>query len=130
MSQQSKHFYDFGPYRLDTVKRLLLKEGEPVSLTPKALDTLLALVQDSGQVIGKEELIKRVWPDSFVEEGNLTVNISMLRKALGETPNQHRYIVTVPGRGYRFVASVREIRDESPSLIVEEHTLARVVIEE
>jgi DNA-binding winged helix-turn-helix (wHTH) protein/TolB-like protein len=130
MSEELKHFYDFGPYRLDTVKRLLLKDSKPVPLTPKAFDTLLVLVQGSGQVLEKEELIKRVWPNSFVEDGNLTVNISMLRKALGETPNQHRYIVTVPGRGYRFVASVSEVWDQSASLIVEEHTRSHIVIEE
>src|SRR5215216_5211168 len=129
MSQQLKHFYDFGPFRVDTVKRLLLREGESVALTPKAFDTLLALVESSGQVLQKEELIKRVWPDSFVEGGNLTVNISMLRKALGETPNQHHYIVTVPGRGYRFVADVHEILGQGSDVIVEEHTRARVVIE-
>jgi DNA-binding winged helix-turn-helix (wHTH) protein len=127
---QRKHFYDFGPYRVDTVKRLLLKEGEPVALTPKAFDTLLVLVESSGQVLPKEEMMKQVWPDRFVEEGNLTVNISLLRKVLGETPNQHDYIVTVPGSGYRFVAHVREILADGAELTIEEHTSARVTIEQ
>lgn len=130
MGPETKHLYEFGPYRLDPVKRILLKEGEPVSLTPKAFDTLLALVQNSGDVLEKDDLMKTVWPDSFVEEGNLTVNISMLRKALGENRNERRYIVTVPGRGYRFVESVRELLEEGTDLLVEEHARTRVVIEE
>jgi len=129
MPLDTKHLYEFGPYRLDPVKRILVKEGEPVPVTPKAFDTLLALVQNSGDVLDKDELMKTVWPDSFVEEGNLTVNISMLRKALGESPNQHRYIVTVPGRGYRFVAEVRELLDKG-DLILEEHTRSRILIEQ
>lgn len=122
--------YQFGSYRLDAVKRVLLKDGQPVPLTPKAFDTLLVLVRNRGDILPKDDLIKTIWPDSFVEEGNLTVNISMLRKALGESPNQHRYIVTVPGRGYRFVASVQELLGEGADLVVEEHALTRVVIEE
>jgi Tol biopolymer transport system component/DNA-binding winged helix-turn-helix (wHTH) protein len=130
MREQIKRFYDFGPYRLDPAKRLLLKDGEQVQLTPKAFDILLALVEESGRLLEKDELIKRVWPDSFVEEGNLTVNISTLRKAFGESPNQHRYIVTVPGKGYRFVADVREFLDEDADLIIDEHERTHVVIEE
>ena len=77
-----KHFYEFGPYRLDIDKRLLLREGEPIALTPKALDTLFVLVENAGSMLEKEELMKKVWPNSFVEEGNLTVNISLIRKSL------------------------------------------------
>lgn len=86
-----------------------MREGETVHLTPKSFDILLALVESSGEVIEKEELMKRVWPDSFVEEGNVTYNVSVLRKALGERANEHQYIVTVPGRGYQFVANVSEV---------------------
>jgi DNA-binding winged helix-turn-helix (wHTH) protein len=109
MSVPSQAICEFGPYRMDAAKRLLLRDGEAVSLTPKCFEILLALVENSGQVVDKEGLMHRVWPDSFVEEGNLTYNISVLRKALGEKANEHRYIVTVPGRGYQFVASVSPV---------------------
>jgi DNA-binding winged helix-turn-helix (wHTH) protein/tetratricopeptide (TPR) repeat protein len=112
MVEQSHHFYEFGPFRVDPVKRLLLRQGRTVHLTPKAFDLLLALVESAGEVISKDELMKRVWPDSFVEEGNLTYNMSILRKALGERAGEHQYIVTVPGRGYQFVASISETKSE------------------
>ena len=107
-----QHIYEFGPFRIDDTKRLLLRDGQVAPLTPKCFDLLLALVEHSGKVIEKDDLMKRVWPDSFVEEGNLTYNISILRKALGERADEHQYIVTVPGRGYRFVASVSGPLDE------------------
>ncbi|HJT65451.1 MAG TPA: tetratricopeptide repeat protein [Pyrinomonadaceae bacterium] len=88
--------------------RVLLREGELVPLTPKVFDILLVLVQSSGQVVAKDDLMKRVWPNTFVEEGNLTQNISLLRKALGETPGGAQFIETVPRRGYRFVAETSE----------------------
>jgi Tol biopolymer transport system component/DNA-binding winged helix-turn-helix (wHTH) protein len=99
--------YAFGPFSLDPAKRLLKNQGEVVPLNSKALDLLLVLIEESGRVVEKNELMKRLWPDSFVEEGNLSVQVSALRKALGETPNDHRYIVTIPGRGYRFAEPVR-----------------------
>jgi TolB-like protein/DNA-binding winged helix-turn-helix (wHTH) protein/Flp pilus assembly protein TadD len=113
MTLQEQRLYEFGPYRMDVAKRLLLRDGEAVSLTPKCFEILLALVENSGQVVDKEGLMHRVWPDSFVEDGNLTFNISVLRKALGEKTNEHRYIVTVPGRGYRFVAGVSEVSPQA-----------------
>jgi DNA-binding winged helix-turn-helix (wHTH) protein/TolB-like protein/predicted Zn-dependent protease len=109
MSKKVAHFYDFGPYRVDASKRLLLREGEPVPLTSKVFDTLFMLVSRSGEVLEKNELMTALWPDRFVEENNLTQNISVLRKALGENRSEHRYIVTIPGRGYSFVAPVREV---------------------
>ena len=112
--KERKPFYEFGPFRVDPVKRLLLRDGEPVSLTPKAMEILLVLVENKGEVLVKEELMERIWPDTVVEEGNLNRNISTLRKVLGESPEDHRYIVTVPGRGYRFVADTRELWDENP----------------
>jgi DNA-binding winged helix-turn-helix (wHTH) protein/TolB-like protein len=130
MSRPVKQFYEFDRFRLDTVKRTLLREGEPVPLMPKAFDTLLALVQNSGRVLEKDELMQTLWPDTIVEENNLTQNISALRKALGESPTEHRYIVTIPGRGYRFVANVKEVGEEGAELILEEHTSSRAVIEE
>ncbi|MDX2031637.1 MAG: AAA-like domain-containing protein [Blastocatellia bacterium] len=99
--------YQFGPFHLDAGKRLLWRDGEVVSLTPKAFDLLCVLVEKPGRVIGKEDLIRRVWQGAIVEEGNLSVNISMLRKALGETHQEHQFIVTHSGRGYSFVADVR-----------------------
>lgn len=109
MSEQQARFVEFGPFRLDVVRRRLLNEGRLVPLTSKVFDTLLALVEGGGEVVEKEDLMKKVWPDSFVEEGNLTQNISVLRKTLGESPGAHRYIVTVPRVGYRFVAGVRRL---------------------
>lgn len=111
MREHSQHFYEFGRFRIRTGDRVLLRDQEIVPLTPKVFDILLALVESSGQVISKDGLMKKVWPDSFVEEGNLTQNISLLRKALGEGQNGHHYIETVARRGYRFVAPVRESRD-------------------
>src|SRR5262249_36790530 len=113
MSLQTKHIYEFGPFRLNAAEHILLRDGEAVPLTPKAFDLLLALVERYGHLLEKEELLKKVWPDTFVEEANLASNISQLRKALGDGENGHRYIETAPKRGYRFVASVREIVRES-----------------
>src|SRR6266513_4027640 len=111
VTQQAKHYYEFGPYRLDTAERVLLRDDQPVSLTPKALQTLLVLVEGSGRILEKEELLSRVWPDTFVEEITLAQNISTLRKALGVDEDGSRYIETVPRRGYRFAATVSEWRD-------------------
>jgi len=108
MPEQTKDFYDFGPYRADIVRRLLLRNGVPVPLTSKAFDTLEVLVRNRDRVMEKEEMLKAIWPDTIVEEANLTQNVSTLRKALCELPGEHRYIATVPGRGYRFVGAVRE----------------------
>src|SRR5262245_57761173 len=107
--EQTAPFYEFGPFRVDTVKYVLTREGEVVPLNLKAFEILLTLIQHRGQVLEKNELLQRVWPDTVVEENNLARNISALRKALDEQPNEHQYILTVPGRGYRFVASVREV---------------------
>src|SRR2546421_726916 len=115
MSKSLQEIYEFGCFRLDAGKRLLWREGELVPLTSKSFETLLALVERRGELLDKDELLNRVWPNTVVEEKNLTINISTLRKALGESPQEHRYIVTVPGRGYRFVAEVNEIaRSGSP----------------
>lgn len=128
----SRFFYEFGPFRLDPVKRRLLREDSPVPLTPKAFDTLLALVEHGGQVVEKDSLMKAVWGDTIVEEVGLARNISALRKALGEQPDTHRYIVTVPGRGYSFVEDVRAVPVDggAPSEVLVAHTLSRVIAEE
>jgi TolB-like protein/DNA-binding winged helix-turn-helix (wHTH) protein/tetratricopeptide (TPR) repeat protein len=113
--KQGKYFYEFGQFRLDPAARLLFRDGAIVPLPPKVLDTLLVLVEKGGALIEKEELIKAVWPDTFVEENNLTQNISLLRKTLGGgDSDQQPYIATVPKRGYRFVAALREVREEIP----------------
>ncbi|HJZ68974.1 MAG TPA: winged helix-turn-helix domain-containing protein [Blastocatellia bacterium] len=109
MSEQARHFYQFGRFRVSAVDRLLFRDDEVIPLTPKVFDILLTLIESSGQVLSKESLMKKVWPDTFVEEGNLTQNISLLRKALGEGQNGNQYIETVARRGYRFVAPVREL---------------------
>ncbi len=106
MEQQENHSYEFGRFRLDTADRVLFREGEPVPLTPKVYDILITLVEKSGQVVEKDDLMRRVWPTTFVAEGNLTQNISLLRKALGESAGGTQFIETVPRRGYRFVADI------------------------
>ena len=90
MSEQLKRFYEFGPFKLDTIQCVLLREGQPVPLPPKAYETLVSLLQHAGQIVGKDELMKSVWPDSFVEDGNLTFNIHLVRKALGEESGRHQ----------------------------------------
>ncbi|MCI0621569.1 MAG: winged helix-turn-helix domain-containing protein [Acidobacteria bacterium] len=112
MRKRANHLYKFGRFSLDAVSGLLWRDAIPVSIPPKAIDTLLLLVQNNGRVLRKDELMKALWPSSFVEESNLTQYIFLLRKTLEENPNEHRFIVTVPRRGYRFVGSVREIWDE------------------
>ena len=108
MRLNTGHLYEFGPFVLDTAQHVLLRQGKPVPLTPKTYDLLLVLVENSGRMLPKDELMKAVWPDSFVEDSNLTQQISAVRKALGETAGEDRYIVTVPGKGYRFAAAVTE----------------------
>ncbi len=111
MLWQPKTSYEFGPFRLDARERLLLRDGKGVSLTPKVFDVLLVLVQNNGHILSKDEVMKHVWPNTAVEEGNISRNISTLRKALGEAPHKGQYIETIPWRGYRFVANVKEVRD-------------------
>ncbi|MCL4523788.1 MAG: tetratricopeptide repeat protein [Acidobacteria bacterium] len=111
MSQASKHLYVFGPFRLIPGEWLLLRDGVPVPLTPKVFETLLALVENAGHAMEKDDLLKRVWPDTFVEEATLAKNISTLRKALGEGEGGAEYIETLPKHGYRFVAAVQRIED-------------------
>ena len=110
MSKQIKQFYEFGPFRIDPSQRVLFREGKPVALPPKIFETLLVLVERSGQIVEKEKLIEEVWPETVVEENNLTQYISALRKTLGDDRHEHRYIETIPRRGYRFAAEVREVK--------------------
>src|SRR6266487_1592935 len=106
--------YDFGDFRLDPANQLLSRrDGTPVPLTSRVFDTLVFLVEHHGIVLDKERLMEAVWSDSIVEENNLAQSISKLRQVLGEKPGTHRFVVTVPGRGYRFAADVT-IRDGIP----------------
>lgn len=114
MSNQAKHIYEFGPFRLDAAERQLLRDGDAVALTPRVFDLLLALVERHGHLLEKDQLMQAVWRDTAVEEANLSANISILRKALGE--NGQRFIETIPTRGYRFVAEVREIGAEQAEI--------------
>jgi DNA-binding winged helix-turn-helix (wHTH) protein/TolB-like protein len=114
MAQHENRSYEFGRFRLNPAERVLLREGEPVPLTPKVFDILITLVENSGQVVGKDDLMKKVWPTTFVEEGNLTQNVSLLRKALGESAGGAQFIETVPRRGYRFVAQISESWGDRP----------------
>src|SRR5262245_57612791 len=112
------HVYEFGSFSVDSSRRLLLCDGEPVPLAPKALETLLALIENRERLVTKDELMKLVWGDTIVEEGGLARNISVLRKTLGERPDHHQYIVTAPGRGYRFVAEIRERSDNGDAPVL------------
>ena len=110
MNQSPQPQYEFGPFRFDTRERLLARDGESVSLTPKAFDLLLALVERHGHLVEKEELFQVVWPDTMVEESNLSSNIALIRKALNDGENGLKFIETVPKRGYRFVAEVHAVQ--------------------
>ncbi len=111
-----KPAYEFGPFRLDSERGLLFRNNQPVPLTQKSFEILLALIENREDTVSKDALLKRVWPDTFVDEANLTQHISVLRKAFGETPQDRRFIVTVPGRGYRFVAAVRDVSEGNDPL--------------
>ncbi len=128
--QRAKELYEFGPFRVDPEKETLLREGEPIALTPKTFQILLVLIRHTEEVVTKDDLMKAVWPDTFVEEANLSRNISMLRKALGETAQDHRYIVTVPGLGYRLVENVHLIPDQEVNIVAATHSIAHVDVKE
>jgi len=111
MTAEKPRAYQFGSFRLEEVKRLLLRNGLPVPLTPKVFDTLLHLVRHQGSVVAKNELMRSIWPDTVVEENNLNQNISTLRRVLGESRGDNLYIATVPGRGYQFIPAVQAISE-------------------
>src|SRR5687768_17004418 len=113
MPANTRWFYEFANFRLDRSEKVLIRDGKPVPLTPKVFDTLEILVENRGKLLEKEELMQRLWQDRFVEESNLTSNIKMLRKALGDDATRPRFIETVPRRGYRFIADVTETAKEN-----------------
>lgn len=129
-NQRPKQLYEFGPFQVDAEKEILLRAGEPVPLTPKTFQILLVLVRHHHDVVTKDNLMKAVWPDTFVEEANLSRNIFMLRKALGESPQDHRYILTVPGRGYRLAESVRLVPEQEISIVAAKHSKVEIEIKE
>lgn len=129
MKDSPKKIYKFGKFQVDALERLVFDGKDMISLTPKAFDTLLLLIENGGHVLSKEEIMQTVWADSFVEENNLAQNISTLRKLLGEGIDGAKFIETVSKRGYRFIAPV-ELVSGDPDRITIERTRARIVIEE
>lgn len=133
METKTKRLYEFGPFRLDPEESVLLRDGKPVYLKPKVFETLVVLIEKRGHILEKETLMQELWGDTFVEEANLTVNISQLRKALGQGgqgEEASQFIETLPRRGYRFVAEVREVWTQEAALVVKEYTSSRITIEE
>jgi len=130
VSRGAQELYEFGPFRIDPDKEILLRAGEPVPLTPKTFQILLVLVRHSQEVVTKDDLMKMVWPDTFVEEANLSRNIFMLRKALGESAQDHKYIVTVPGRGYRLAENVHLVPGSDLTIVAASHSKLQVDIKE
>src|SRR5262245_46976676 len=112
--------YEFEEFRVDGTQRRLLRDGQVVPLHSKAFDLLLVLVRNAGKDLTKDELLNAVWPGQILEESNLAVNISAVRRALGENAAQSRFIVTIPGHGYRFVANVREAQDQLVGVLIEQ----------
>ena len=108
INDSPQNFYEFESFKLDVRRRLLFKEGRPIRITPKAFDILLGLVKSAGRVVSKDEMMSSIWPDCFVEEGNLAQNIFLLRRIFGERKNENKFIITMPGVGYRFAPYVRE----------------------
>ncbi len=130
MSKQLNQLYEFGEFQLDVAERVLKRGERPVSLTPKAFETLLVLVRRSGHLVEKDELMKQVWAEAFVEEANLARNIWTLRKALGDDEKEHRYIETVPRLGYRFVAPVRVVAEDDAEVMFSRRIRAQIITDE
>jgi eukaryotic-like serine/threonine-protein kinase len=128
--RKTRQLYEFGPFRVDTEKELLLRDDETIPLAPKAFQVLLVLIRSKNDLVTKDELLKSVWPDTFVEETNLSRNIFLLRKALGETPQDHQYILTVPGRGYRFAEDVQLVPEQELNIVSASHAKVQVEIKE
>jgi DNA-binding winged helix-turn-helix (wHTH) protein/tetratricopeptide (TPR) repeat protein len=129
-NQGIEQLYEFGPFRVDPARETLLKAGVAVALTPKTFQILLVLVRHGQEIVTKDDLMKTVWPDTFVEEANLSRNIFMLRKALGETAQDHRYIVTVPGRGYRLAENVHLVPGQDFAIAAATHSRVQIEVKE
>src|SRR5215813_603110 len=128
MNDEPSLFYEFGPFRLNVEERLLEKNSELVPLTPKVFETLLVLVEHSGHVLAKDDLMGKLWPETFVEESSLTQNISLLRRALDEAPGARQYIETIPKRGYRFIADVRRLTVDTRETTTQQSISTQVMI--
>jgi Tol biopolymer transport system component/DNA-binding winged helix-turn-helix (wHTH) protein len=129
MLEQKQQIYSFNNFRLDVPNRQLLRDGRPVPLPAKAFDMLVVLIENGGRLVGKDELFSSVWPDQIVEESNLTVQVSAIRRALGDNKDNPHYIVTVPGHGYRFTSDVVRVDDEEEEVVIEHHSHSRIVVE-
>jgi eukaryotic-like serine/threonine-protein kinase len=127
---KAKQLYEFGPFRVDLEKELLFRDDETIPLAPKAFQVLLVLISRKKEVVTKDDLLKTVWPDTFVEEANLSRNIFLLRKALGEGPQDHQYIVTAPGRGYRFAEDVQFVPEQELNIVAASHAKVEMQVEE
>jgi DNA-binding winged helix-turn-helix (wHTH) protein/tetratricopeptide (TPR) repeat protein len=130
MDPGPKVVYEFGPFRADPRKQLLLRDDQPVPISRKVFEALLILVRHGGEAVTKDELMTELWPNAFVEESNLSQTIFMLRKALGETPEDRRYIVTLPGRGYRFAADVRTVNPDGEYLLIASRARSQLLVEQ
>jgi Tol biopolymer transport system component/DNA-binding winged helix-turn-helix (wHTH) protein len=128
MSAQTRLIYEFDDFQLEPDERKLVRHGQVVPLHGKAFELLLALIRNRGRLLTKDEILEQVWPDQIVEESNLTVNMSAVRRALGERASNPRYITTISGRGYRFTGDVRQFADES--LTIEHESFARMVVQQ
>lgn len=129
MQEQKPQIYGFDDFRLDVANRQLERSGRPVALASKAFDMLVVLVERGGRLVGKDELFSRVWPEQVVEESNLAVHVSAIRKALGESKRNPHYVVTVPGHGYRFAGDVLRVDEEEEELVIEHHSVSRLTVE-
>ena len=129
MLEQKQQIYAFDNFRLDVANRELRHYDQPVALHAKAFDMLVVLVENGGRLVQKDDLFSRVWPDQIVEESNLTVQISAIRKALGERKENPHYIATVPGHGYRFTGNLISVDAEEEELVIERHSMSRLAIE-
>lgn len=130
MNRETRRIYTFDSFQLDPARRRLWHAGKPVQIHSKTFDLLLVLIQNSGQELEKGRLLELVWPNQVVEEGNLTVKMSALRKILGERKDEARFIVTIPGRGYRFVADVKQVETTGDAVVIERQAFTHIVVEQ
>jgi eukaryotic-like serine/threonine-protein kinase len=128
--QEGKELYEFGPFRVDVRRELLFRSDEPIALTTKTFRILTVLIRHGNEIVTKDDLMKTVWPDTFVGEDNLSRHIFMLRKALGESAQDHRYIVTVPGQGYRLAETVRAITEPEVDILAASHSRVQLQVEQ
>jgi len=129
MDRQGKQLLEFGPFRMDLEQRVLMRDQEAITLSPKAFETLFVLAKHSERVVLKDDLMKTLWPDTFVEESNLSQHIFQLRKALGDKAHDPHYIVTVPGRGYRLALKVAEVTEPDDGVVVQSRSIQRLTVE-